>query len=74
MVEQDNFLKKVRISLRKSKAALAREAGIDVKTYNAVEGRKRRGNEITRAAIKEVVNKYRNERRQPPLTDEELFN
>lgn len=73
MTQEETPLRRIRRSFHKSKAALAREADIDVKTYNAIESGSRRGNETTRDKIREAINKNRRERGEPILQEEEIF-
>ena len=71
MSQKEIPLKRIRLSLGKSRAALAREANIDAKTLAAIEAGKRPGNDVTREKIKQTMNRLRGV--SDPLGDEDLF-
>ncbi len=67
-------LKELRLRvLTISKSALAREAGIDVKTYGRIEDGFKLGRDITRESIKNAVNKLLSRKNLKPVSSEELF-
>ena len=71
MNPQEIPLKRIRLDLGKARAALAREADIDVKTLVAIETGTRLGSEVTRGKIKRTVNRLRGA--GDPLDDEDIF-
>jgi len=73
-MQRDNKLKKIRLRLNLSKAALSRAANLDPKTYSDVEAGNKSGSEITREKIKQTINRLINDRfNEPALNDNELF-
>ena len=74
MVGYKTTLEKTRVvSLTISKAALAREADIDIKTYTAIENGSKQGRDVTREAIRKAVNRLLTPKKIKPLSIEELF-
>lgn len=73
MTNKQTNLKRIRIELNKSKAAIAREADMDTKTYTAIEEGIRTGRDITREAIRQAINRLRRLKQEPLLSDVELF-
>ena len=71
MSQKEIPLKRIRLDLQKSKAALAREADLDVKTLAALEVGTRLGSDVTREKIKQTINKLRGT--ADPLDDEDIF-
>lgn len=67
-------LKEVRLTvLTISKAAMAREAGIDVKTYGAIEAGIKPGRDVTRESIRNAVSRLLMQKNLKPLSTEGLF-
>jgi DNA-binding XRE family transcriptional regulator len=71
-----NGIKLQEIRLKKltiSKAELAREAGIDVKTYGTIEEGIKPGRDITRESIANAVNRLLARKHLKPISAKELF-
>jgi len=67
-------LKEIRVTiLTISKAALAREAGIDVKTYGTIEDSVKPGRDVTRESIRNAVNRLLSRKHLKPISAEALF-
>lgn len=74
MISDETNLKRTRVRvLMISRAALAREASIDTKTYGAIEDGIRPGRDITRESIKSAINRLLAKKQLKPLSTEELF-
>lgn len=71
MSQKEIPLKKIRVHLGKTRAFLAREADIDVKTLAAIENGERRGSDVTREKIKQAINRLRGGNN--PLSDKDIF-
>jgi len=56
-----------------SKATMAREAGIDVKTYGGIEAGINPGRDVTRESISNAVNRLLRQKGLKPISTEELF-
>lgn len=74
MISTGTNLKNVRVkTLTMSKAALAREVGIDVKTYGTIEEGSKPGRDVTRELIMKTVNRLLSQKQLKTLSEEELF-
>lgn len=67
-------LKEIRVKmLTMSKASLARDAGIDVKTYSTIEDGIKPGRDVTRESIKNAVNMHLAQKNRKPISVSVLF-